>query len=803
MKIIATLLLMLFCHTITSAPALATPAQTGGLRGIVVDLETNDPLPGVNILIQHTRSGAATNPDGSFLIEDVEAGVVTIIVSMIGYAKQTIEDIEIIDGQTTDIGIIKLEDTSISLKEITVTPGRFTIMGNAGISKQTLSQEDLKNMSWAEDVTRAVARLPGISSSDFSSKFAIRGGESDEVLITLDGMELYEPFHQRDFSGGLFSIVDIETVDGIELMTGGYAADYGNRLSGVFNMRTKSIAPGQHNTSLGLSLMTARAYTEGSFADGKGSYILSGRRGMLDLLFNLNPAVEENTIDQAATPSFYDAMGKIAYQLNDRHTLSLHILQAGDKTNINDVSENGDFDKNDTRYGNTYSWLTLNSTYNPHLFSRTLLYSGYISHDRKGSFFKNEPGDKGTFSLTDKRKYTFVGIKQDWNWDASENLLLSGGIEAKQLNADYDYFSHLEELRVDATEELYTYDFTRDLAIKPSGQQVGAYVSSRLKLLPRVALESGLRYDAASYTHDNLLSPRVGIAFAATDRTILRGAWGYYYQTQFMNNLDVNHGVVTFDPAELAKHYVLGLEHQFAGGIDLRMEAYYKDLSNYSPQWQNLRDHLEMFPEARNDNALVVLNGATSKGIEFFLKKDTGGKISWWLSYALASAVDEVERIEFDGLLTPRAGEVPRLNDQRHTIYADMNYRPNNKWHFNLSWHYYKGWPRTDYTFRYLTLPDNELQFYAVHGAFNDVLYPAYHRMDLRTNRHIKTKNGEFSVFLHLINLYNRENLKKFDLDTRNDAEEYSLDEQGNYVPFHDDKYWFGFMPVIGFNWKL
>ena len=101
----------------------------------------------------------------------------------------------------------------------------------------------------------------------------------------------------------------------------------------------------------------------------------------------------------------------------------------------------------------------------------------------------------------------------------------------------------------------------------------------------------------------------------------------------------------------------------------MRVEGYYKDLSNYSPAWQNLRDHLEIFPEARNDNARVVRTGADTKGIEIFAKYDRGGKLSWWLSYSLAKAEDVVADIEFDGLLTKRTGNVTRLNDQRHTVY--------------------------------------------------------------------------------------------------------------------------------------
>ena len=90
-----------------------------------------------------------------------------------------------------------------------------------------------------------------------------------------------------------------------------------------------------------------------------------------------------------------------------------------------------------------------------------------------------------------------------------------------------------------------------------------------------------------------------------------------------------------------------------------------------------------------------------------------------------------------------------------------------------------------------------------VHLEFNGTLYPAFHRLDLRTNRRFGLGGGTLTAYLHLINLYGRANLKKFDLDTRNDDGEYSLDEQGNYVPFRDDKYWFGFVPVLGFSWEF
>jgi outer membrane receptor for ferrienterochelin and colicin len=766
-----------------------------GLKGKITDVDS-EPLIGASIQIENTNYGGISDESGVFMLENIEAGIYSIIISYIGYSSLTFDNLEISSENMTDLGTISLEEEAIKLSEVTVSPGSFSIMGGSKIAKQTMTAKDIKNMSWAEDITRAVARLPGISSTDFSSKFTIRGGESDEVLITLDGVELYEPFHQRDYFGGLFSIVDIETIQGIDLLTGGYSSEYGNRMSGVFNMKTKNIPDNQRSFSVGLSAMNSRVYADGKFANNKGSYILSGRRSMLDLLFR--------TVGQTESlPSFYDGMAKISYQINSKQHLSLHLLYAGDHLKIRDEDEEGNFDRNDTKYTSMYAWATLKSFFSENIFARTTLSTGRISHDRFGSFHKYEPSDKGDFLLDDKRKYDFIGLKQDWTWEAMSRFSIKGGFEVKQQQVDFDYFMEMDELRINKNEELFDFHLLRDLETNKKGLHSNVYASGRFKLMPRLILETGLRYDAVSYSNDKIFSPRASMVYSIGKNTFLRGAWGWYYQSQFINNLEIKDGILEYHLAEKAEHFVMGFEHLFENGINFRIEGYYKKLSNLNPLSQNMRDHLEIFPEQRNDYVRVSYSGANSKGLEFFLKYDTGGKISWWLSYALAKATDNVEDLTFDGLLIERTGEVPRLNDQRHTIYADVNYRPNKKWTLNLSWQYYIGWPRTDYTYRYQTLENGDYHFYPVHGTFNNSIYPAYHRMDIRANRLFRLKNSELSAFVHVINLYNRKNLRKFDLDTRNDLEEFSIDQNGNYVPFEDHKYWFGLLPVVGVSWNF
>ena len=119
---------------------------------------------------------------------------------------------------------------------------------------------------FADDLFRIMDHVPGSSQPDFVSEFRLRGGDHNETLMLLDGVPLYQPLHFKQILG-LLSTIDAEAVGGMEVLTGGFGAAYGDRMGGVVEVHP-SIALAPRRTSAGVSFLTARFISEGLFDDG-------------------------------------------------------------------------------------------------------------------------------------------------------------------------------------------------------------------------------------------------------------------------------------------------------------------------------------------------------------------------------------------------------------------------------------------------------------------------------------------------------------------------------------------------------
>jgi outer membrane receptor protein involved in Fe transport len=293
--------------------------------------------------------------------------------------------------------------------------------------------------------------------------------------------------------------------------------------------------------------------------------------------------------------------------------------------------------------------------------------------------------------------------------------------------------------------------------MNPSGGDFGLYVADKIRLLPALHTELGLRWDLQTYAAEpeSTLSPRLNLVYALGSRSALRAGWGYFYQPERIFELQIQDGVDTFSPAQRSEHHVLGLEHQFDGGYRLHAAAYRKITEAPRVRFENLFDPLGFFPEADGDRVRIAPDEARAEGLELLFSSPEGGKLSWWGGYTLASVEDHV-----DGTWVPRSW------DQRHTLNLGLSLRPWAGWEFTVAGLYHSGRPTTPVAATSRTLPDGSLEIEPILGPRNSDRLPVYHRLDLRIVRSVWFKGSELRAFLNVTNLLDRKNVccvKSFD----------------------------------------
>lgn len=763
------------------AAGTSQAVQISTLAGEVRSAADSQPIVGAWVRIVGRVGDVRTDRRGQFRLS-TEPGLYDLMVRAVGYGALRLTNVRI---GTTDAEPVAafLEPAMIRLADIVITPSTYAIL-DAGdiVTQQTLTREDIRTRpGFGEDIYRAMHRLPGVESDDISAKIHVRGSASDQVLQTLDGLEVYEPFHLKEIDGG-FSVIDVESVNDVDLMTGGFSAEYGDKLAGVFAMRTTTPID-RTTTTLGLSLQNVSVKSEGGFGAGKGRWLASARRGYLDLILAITNATDPGV---ELSPVYYDAFAKVQYQLTPNHLISAHVLHGGDDFSV--VEEDGT--ELESRYNSSYTWLNWHAGFTAALTAETMFSAGWVNRTRDGKdYFAEGEGPQSLFVDHDQ-SFNVVGLKQDWSLAASDDWLVKGGFDLKRGFAEYTYFRWYTETSPELDNpfapQVRQRTDTLSVTADPSGTEVGVYLSNRVRPVEDITAEVGVRYDYQSHTGDEMVSPRVNVAFQLAPKTTLRGAWGYFSQSHGLQELMVADGDATFYPPQRAEHRILGLEHVLGDGTSLRLETYERRVKDPRPEYRSLEPQYEtVWEEGPEDRFRIEPTRSRARGLEVFVKHDVGGRFAWSAAYALAEAVDEV-----DGVWAPRP------YDQRHTVQVDFAYRPSALWSLSWAWQYHSGWPITPQSWVVDSTAAGYLWYAPTFGALNSVRLPAYHRLDLRASRHFPLGRGRLSVFLDVFNLYDRENAKAYNY-TLNGTSPGLL----NVTRYQHDL--IGVLPTVGVRWEF
>lgn len=207
-------------------------AQNGSIAGKIIDKKTETPLPGVNVILKGTYYGASSDADGNYLIKNVAAGSYTLEISFIGYKTTQFTGTKVTANTKTTIDV-KLEETSLTLTQDVVIIGEKPLLDvEETQSKKTVSSEDIE-LAVVENVTDVIAQQAGVVSSDNS--LHIRGGRAYENAFLLDGVSVQDPLAGTGF--GLQ--ISANSLEEVEVITGGFNAEFGQATSGIVNVRTK------------------------------------------------------------------------------------------------------------------------------------------------------------------------------------------------------------------------------------------------------------------------------------------------------------------------------------------------------------------------------------------------------------------------------------------------------------------------------------------------------------------------------------------------------------------------------------
>ncbi|MFS4447333.1 TonB-dependent receptor [Maribacter sp. 2307UL18-2] len=737
--------------------AFASNAQKSyTLSGYVKEQATGEELFGVNVLVG-SSSGTVTNDYGFYSITLPE-GTYQVVVSYLGF-QEVVKEIDL--NANLKINFEMTEDAA-QLDEVVVTSKsvakdvRSTEMSVVSVKAETIKK--LPAVLGEPDLLRSIQLLPGVSSvNDASSGINVRGGSADQNLILLDEGTIYNASHLF----GFFSVFNTSAIKDVKLYKGGIPSIYGGRLSSVLDVKQREGNIKKFGGELGIGLISSKALIEGPIfkgdkEEGRGSYMLAGRRSYIDLFAPLSSDFEDTTL------FFYDFNLKANYNINENNRIFLSGYFGRDRFELDNFLG--------TFWGNASGTLRWTSVLNDKLFLQTsAIFSNYdynLDNLRSGSEFR---WNSNILNFNVKPKLT---------WFINSKNTLTAGIDYTYYNFQPGEISPLNGSAINpqkfkekfATEGAGYIDFKRELSDKLSiryGSRLSYFNRMGSDVIPTYENGSPLTYipEQNLYVENPVigetafgsgksiknffnLEPRFSARYLLNDDNSLKMSYNRTYQylhlisnTTSATPLDVWAPSGSFLKPQYADQVALGYFRNFKeGAYDMNVEVYYKDMNDVT----DFIDGADLlFTE--NIETQVAQGDGRAFGLELQVNKNEG-KLTGWLSYTLARSERQVLGINNNEFY-------PANNDQLHELNLVAFYKLNDRWDFGGNFVFGSGKPVTYPTGQY---EQNGLVVADYQNRNGDRL-PAYHRLDLSATLNPKPgKKGKW--IFSLANAYNRQN---------------------------------------------
>lgn len=285
--------LLLFFVLIVQVQNAQQPAGTQSLRGLVVDKVSQSPIPGaiVVLLYSQNQNHCSTDAEGKFQLKDVPLGKQSLKITFFGYKELFLQNITVNSGKEVILNL-ELEEDIQSMDEVVVN-ARIEkdkpLNEMSGVSTRAFSVEETQKFAAAvNDPGRMATSFAGvISAGDGGNQISIRGNSPNGLLWRMEGVEIPNPNHFSSVgsSGGGISILSAQLLGNSDFSSGAFASEYGNALSGVFDLKLRKGNDQKREYTAQLGLLGADFSAEGPIKKGyAGSYLVNYRYSTLNLL---------------------------------------------------------------------------------------------------------------------------------------------------------------------------------------------------------------------------------------------------------------------------------------------------------------------------------------------------------------------------------------------------------------------------------------------------------------------------------------------------------------------------------------
>ena len=720
-------------------------AQVGTVRGNIYDKNTGEPIIYANVYMDGTTIGTNTDVNGFFTLPDIAVGDYILIATYIGYDTVRTE-VRIKEGRIESRNLYMIEN-SVKLQSVNISARRERSRSEVQVSTVSISPREIKALPSAggePDIAQYLQVLPGvISTGDQGGQIYIRGGAPVQNKIMLDGLTIYNPFH----SIGFFSIFETDIIKNVDVLSGGFGAEHGGRVSAVVDIQTREGNKTRLAGTVSASPFMVKGMIEGPLAkfteDGGSStsFVLTTKKSIIN-------ETSKQLYDYATEGegvglpfNFHDTYAKISVNST-----------TGSKFNFFGFKFADEYDNPNLA---NIKWDNVGGGANFRLIpSRSNLVMsgqlGFSSYSINMHTNDNAPRLSKIREIVGAFNFTYFGNKQEFNY----------GVEIKSIRTDFNFtnpfkvniknFQNTTEL---AAYFKYKQIFASQVIIQPSVRFHYYASQSNLSIEPRIGLKynisEDLRFKAAAgiYTQ-NILS-------TSNERDVVNLFTGFLTGPESrVNDLDGNE---LTSKLQKSNHLIAGFEYNLTDNIELNVEGYFKDF----PQLIVLNRN-----KTESTDPDYAVESGEAYGIDFSIKYSLP-RVYMWATYSHGY----VNR--YDG-----QQEFPTVYDRRHNanLLATIDLDEKGSWQLSGRWNLGSGFPftQTQGFYNYLTFlggvdsdylttnPDNIGVIFSEDR--NGGRLPFYHRLDISLRKKIElSKNTGIEITAAVTNAYDRENIFYFD----------------------------------------